>query len=216
MHQIIFHLSFKKQSYHFRKVKPDNKGRNWLTLSYGAQEWPSSWECLHRDIFRLLPTESLTASTLSRHLARSGIFCLLVEVVCWPCGLKFFYFHSFEWFCLQISSDTNIFSSLVQGFIVVRICYFQIWNKKEHNIIISRIISSHMGLMYNETPNISAYKHKGYQVLPGGKIALYGSHLYWNTLYISTSCSMKISYFVFGVKRLKYFVQLLGSISFYL
>ena len=32
--------------------------------------------------------------------------------------------------------------------------YFQIWNKKEHNIIISRVISSHMGPMYNETPCI--------------------------------------------------------------
>ena len=53
---------------------------------------------------------------------KSGIFCLLVEVVYWPCGLKFahpminlafqgitvkfpvkFCLHNFEWFCLQIS-----------------------------------------------------------------------------------------------------------------
>ena len=31
--------------------------------------------------------------------------------------------------------------------------YFQIWNKKEHNIIISRVISCHMGPMYFETPS---------------------------------------------------------------
>ena len=30
--------------------------------------------------------------------------------------------------------------------------YFQIWKEKEHNIITSRIISSHMGPMYIETP----------------------------------------------------------------
>ena len=29
---------------------------------------------------------------------------------------------------------------------------FLIWNKKEHNIIISRIISSHMGLVYIKIP----------------------------------------------------------------
>ena len=40
--------------------------------------------------------------------------------------------------------------------------YFQIWNKKEHNII-SSIISSHMGPMYIETPCISSngVKHRG-------------------------------------------------------
>ena len=32
--------------------------------------------------------------------------------------------------------------------------YFQIWNKKERNIIISRVIGSHMGPLYIETPYI--------------------------------------------------------------
>ena len=41
-----------------------------------------------------------------------------------------------------------------QWLIVVLIYYFQIWNKKEHNIIISIVISSHMGPMYIETPKI--------------------------------------------------------------
>ena len=34
---------------------------------------------------------------------------------------------------------------------VVIVHYFQIWNKKEHNIIINRITSCHMGPMYIET-----------------------------------------------------------------
>ena len=34
---------------------------------------------------------------------------------------------------------------------MVIVYYFLIWNKKEHNIIISRIINSHMGPMYIET-----------------------------------------------------------------
>ena len=38
-----------------------------------------------------------------------------------------------------------------RGLIVVIVYYFQIWNKEEHNIIISSIICSHMGLMYIET-----------------------------------------------------------------
>ena len=46
----------------------------------------------------------------------------------------------------------NIFLSCPRycdrGLIVVRVYYFQIWNKKEHTIIINRVISSHMGPMY--------------------------------------------------------------------
>ena len=42
-----------------------------------------------------------------------------------------------------------------QGLIVVIVYYFQIWNRKENIIIISRVISSHMGPMYIETPYIS-------------------------------------------------------------
>ena len=41
-----------------------------------------------------------------------------------------------------------------RGLIVVIVYYFQIWNKKDHNIIISRVISSHMGPMYIETMNV--------------------------------------------------------------
>ena len=36
--------------------------------------------------------------------------------------------------------------------IVLTVYYYQIWTKKEHNIIIGRVISSHMGPMYIETP----------------------------------------------------------------
>ena len=37
------------------------------------------------------------------------------------------------------------------------IYYFQIWNKKEHSIIISRVISSQIGSMYFETPYTIAF-----------------------------------------------------------
>ena len=64
---------------------------------------------------------------------------------------------SFEWFCLQISWDAKYFflscpKHCDLGFLVVIEYYFQIWNKKESNIIISRTISSHMGPMYIDTP----------------------------------------------------------------
>ena len=38
--------------------------------------------------------------------------------------------------------------------VVIIVYYFQIRNRKEHNIIISRVISSHMGPIYTETPYI--------------------------------------------------------------
>ena len=38
-----------------------------------------------------------------------------------------------------------------RGLIVVISYYFQIWNKKEHDIIISRVIRSHIGPVYIET-----------------------------------------------------------------
>ena len=41
-----------------------------------------------------------------------------------------------------------------QWFIVVIVSHFQIWNKKEHNIIISRVISSHIGPIYIKTPYV--------------------------------------------------------------
>ena len=111
-------------------------------------------------------------TSYSQLLARSGIFCLLVEVVYWPCGLKFvcptinltflgiivkvklpakFCLHCFEWFCLQISNAKYVFLSCLRhcnrGLIVVIVYYFQIWNKKEH-IISSRVINCHMGPVY--------------------------------------------------------------------
>ena len=106
-----------------------------------ARERPSSWERLRKDFFGLLPTESLTSSTLSGHLAVNFLPDQVAEAVYWSCGLKLVYpminlaflgiivkvklpakfsLHSFEWFCLQISSDAKYFSSLAQG-IVMRI-----------------------------------------------------------------------------------------------
>ena len=59
-------------------------------------------------------------------------------------------------FCPQISSNAKYFFSFVQDrrLIVVIVYYFQIWNKKKEHIIISRVISSHMGPMY-VVPSIS-------------------------------------------------------------
>ena len=135
-------MSLKKQSYDFRKVKPDDKSRNWLTLSYSARERPSerpnSWEHLQRDFFGFLPTESLSSFTLWGRLSHlpawSGIFHLLAEVVWWlrldifvPIdkfgffGLfvrvkhpAIFFWFNFEWFRHQKRSDAKYFSSLVQ------------------------------------------------------------------------------------------------------
>ena len=73
-------------------------------------------------------------------------------------GLHLFW-DSFLWNCLQISSDAKCYSLSCPRHchweLIVFIVYnFQIWNKKEHNIIISRVISSDMGPMYIETPYI--------------------------------------------------------------
>ena len=47
-----------------------------------------------------------------------------------------------------------------QRLIVFIVYYFQIRNKKEHNIIISsRLISNHMGPMYLETPYVRIYSN---------------------------------------------------------
>ena len=96
--------------------------------STSCQIWdflPSCWGCL-LTLWLEIP-------------ARSGIFCLLVEVIYWPCGLKFVYpminlaflgiiikvkfstkfcLHSFKRFCLPISCDAKFFSSLVKGIVI--------------------------------------------------------------------------------------------------
>ena len=69
-------------------------------------------------------------------------------------GLYLFWV-SFEWFCLKIRSDTKYFPlsclrDCDQELIVVIVYYFQIWNKKEHTIIINSVISCHMGPIYIE------------------------------------------------------------------
>ena len=43
-----------------------------------------------------------------------------------------------------------------QRLIVVTVYYFQLWNQKEHNII-SRVISSHIGPMYIDTPSVYTF-----------------------------------------------------------
>ena len=108
-------------------------------LCNNARERPSSWECLRRDFFwggtlsNWISNHIYTVMTSCSQLpVRSGFFCFHVEVGHWPCGLKFVYpminlaflgiivkiklpakfcLHSFEWFCLQISSDARYFFS---------------------------------------------------------------------------------------------------------
>ena len=136
LHQVIFHPSLKKQSYHTQKVKPDEKGRNWLILSYNARERPNSWECYREDFIRLLPTEYFTASTLSRQSTSCQIWDFLPS--CWGCLLtlrleirvpndKFSFFcgeTSCEvllaqfWMILSPNKhDTKCFSSLAQAIV---------------------------------------------------------------------------------------------------
>ena len=106
-------------------------------------------QVFRRDFFRLLPTECLcihiVRTSCCRLPVRSGIFCLLVEVVHWTFASEFVYltinlpflgiivkiklpsklcFQSFEWFCLQIRNDTKYFPLCCsrhydQGLIVV-------------------------------------------------------------------------------------------------
>ena len=47
-----------------------------------------------------------------------------------------------------------------RGLIIFIVYYFQIWNKEEHTITISRVISCHMGPMYTETIYIYIYIYK--------------------------------------------------------
>ena len=74
-------------------------------------------------------------------------------------GLHLF-LDNFKWFCLQISCYAKYLILFCPrlcdlGLIDVIVYYFQIWNKVKHNIIISRTISRHMGLMFTETPYTS-------------------------------------------------------------
>ena len=71
-------------------------------------------------------------------------------------GLHLFW-DSFEWFYLQISSDTKYFflsysRNYDQGLIVITVYYFQIWNKKKNTTLLLVELLSHMGPMYIETP----------------------------------------------------------------
>ena len=135
LHQVIWVL--KKQSYHFRKIKPDDKGINWLTL---RSTWKtkflgtSSEGCFRTLSDRISHRFHIVRTSCSQLPGKSGIIYFFVEVVYWLCGLKFVYsminlaflgiivklklpakfcLHSFEWFCLKKSSDAKYFSSLI-------------------------------------------------------------------------------------------------------
>ena len=68
---IIFIWVLKSNRITSEKVTWDDKGSNQLSLTYSAHERPRSWERVQGgDLF---PTEALTASTLSWHLAVNSL-----------------------------------------------------------------------------------------------------------------------------------------------
>ena len=118
------------------------------------------------------------------------------------------FWDKFEWFCHQISSDAKYFFLSCRKhwdwrLIVIIVYYFQIWNKKEHNIIISsRVISSYMGPMLIEILYLYTYwvgrnnravtwvpcrlRHSIYPHIEWAEIIgqSHGSHVDWDTLFI--------------------------------
>ena len=127
IHIASSHLLFesKKQSYHFRKVKPDDKGGNRLTLSYNAREKPSSWERLRKDFFGLFPKESLTVSTLSEHLAVNflpdlGFSAFLLRLFIDSVVLKFVYLKinlAFLWITVKSNFLRNFACTVLNDFV---------------------------------------------------------------------------------------------------
>ena len=144
LHQVIFHLSLKIQSYHFRKVKPDDKGQKLIDFILQCR-WKTKFLGTSSEGLFRTPSERishcihLVRTPCSQLPARSGIFCLFVEVVYRSCGLKFVYrtinlffywilvkvkfpakfcWHSIELFYLQISSDSKYFFFLFQGIVI--------------------------------------------------------------------------------------------------
>ena len=73
-----------------------------------------------------------------------------------------YFVDSFTCFCLQINGDAKYYflscpSHYDRGLIVIRVYYFQIWNKENNIIIIRRIIICHMVTMYIETHYTKSY-----------------------------------------------------------
>ena len=99
------------------------------------------------------------------------------------------FLNSFGWFCLQISSDAKYFFLSCSRhcdlrLIVVIVYNFQIWSKKEHIIIICRVISRHMDPMYIELPYISSFMGPIYIETP--YISSFMGPIYIETPYISS------------------------------
>ena len=84
-----------------------------------------------------------------------SLFEFLVSVINHINGLHLFW-NSFEWFYLQISSDAKSFFPVLSKVLWLKInsCYsilFTNLKQNKHNIISSRVISSHIGPVYIET-----------------------------------------------------------------
>ena len=162
---LVIHLCVPKNN----SVIPQNRyNRNRLTFSYSA----------HGGIFldsfwQNLPLHSHCQDNLQSTSCQIWSFlppcwdCLLTLwlEICAPnnkfgfsgdkCQVKLpikFCLHGFEWFCLQMNSDTKYFSPYPrycdQGLIVFIIYYSQIWNKKNAT---SLVIKSHGSPVYWDT-----------------------------------------------------------------
>ena len=94
------------------------------------------------------------------------------------------FWDSFEWFCLQIRSDIKYPPPCPrhcdQELIVVIVYCFQIRNKKEHSIIIYRVISSYTGLIY-----IDIFDNFGYSFIIQSVIIKKKLPFWWWWLLIS-------------------------------
>ena len=106
--------------------------------------------------------------------------------------------------------------------LIVDIIYnFQIWNKKEHNIIRNRVISSFMGPMSIETPYICAMWNvnslgrgldSGHRVHFRRRLSLPNNYPYLS-LFLSFSLSLSLSLYIYIYERIITLVKSLFNIS---
>ena len=121
-----------------------------MILLLKQAQWQPFWTCPVKNAsFELETSNQYFLKSLSYHLPGHAIFFeFLVSVINrYHINELHIFWKSFEWFCLQVSNDAKYFFPSCprhcdRGLKFVIVYYFQIWNKKEHNIIISRVIIS--------------------------------------------------------------------------
>ena len=133
--------------------------------------------------------------------SRSAIFCLLIEVVYWSCGLKLVYptinlafflriivkvkflskfcLHNFDWFCLQISSDAKSFSRhRDRGLLVVirSILFSNLRQKKKTTLLLVELLA--VTWVPCLLRHLFIYTYAEWTEMIGQS---HGSHIYWDT-----------------------------------